>query len=26
VYAIKNNIIQVQMPPQFRSTTENTVA
>src|ERR1700677_367976 len=26
VYAIKNNIIQVQMPPQFRTTTENTIA
>jgi len=25
VYAIKNNIIQVQMPPQFRGTAENTL-
>jgi DNA-binding NarL/FixJ family response regulator len=26
VYAIKNNIIQIQMPPQPSSTTESTVA
>jgi hypothetical protein len=25
VYAIKNNIIQIQMPPQLRNTTETTV-
>jgi hypothetical protein len=26
VYAIKNNIIQIQMPPQLRNTTESPVA
>jgi hypothetical protein len=26
VYAIKNNIIQIQMPPQLNGTTEGTLA
>jgi hypothetical protein len=26
VYAIKNNIIQIQMPPQLRNTTEVPIA